>query len=76
MKRGIAVDPNVHFGKPCFAGTRITVQGVLELIRDGISFSAISKDYYPELNAKDIQACVDFAIKVVAAEEIHISTPA
>lgn len=76
MKERIEVNPNIHFGKPCIAGTRITVQSVLELVREGLSFSAIIKDYYLELKVEDIQACIEYAIDVVAAEEIHISTPA
>jgi len=76
MKERIEVNPNVHFGKPCITGTRITVQSVLELVREGLSFAAIIKDYYSELKVEDIQACIEYAIDVVAAEEIHISTPA
>lgn len=76
MKERIEVNPNIHFGKPCIAGTRITVQSVLELVREGLSFAIIIKDYYSELKVEDIQACIEYAIDVVAAEEIHISTPA
>ena len=76
MKERIEVNPNIHFGKPCIAGTRITVQNVLELVKEGVSFAAIIKDYYSELKVEDIQACIEYAIDVVAAEEIHISTPA
>jgi uncharacterized protein (DUF433 family) len=76
MKERIEVNPNVHFGKPCIAGTRITVQDVLELVKEGFSFATIIKDYYSELKVEDIQACIEYAIDVVAAEEIHISTPA
>jgi uncharacterized protein (DUF433 family) len=76
MKERIEVSPNIHFGKPCIAGTRITVQSVLELVREGLSFAIIIKDYYSELKVEDIQACIEYAIDVVAAEEIHISTPA
>jgi uncharacterized Zn-binding protein involved in type VI secretion len=32
----ITVKPEIHFGKPCVAGTRIPVQSVLELVREGI----------------------------------------
>ena len=32
----IAANPNIHFGKPCIAGTRIPVQNVLELVEEGI----------------------------------------
>lgn len=71
----IFVDPQIHFGKPCVAGTRIPVQSVLELVREGLSFETILQDYYPDLDAQDIQACIQYAIDVVAAEDIHI-TPA
>lgn len=58
MKDRISVDPKIHFGKPCVAGTRIPVQDVLELVREGISFSEIISDYYPVLTVEDIQACI------------------
>jgi uncharacterized protein (DUF433 family) len=34
----IVIDPKVHFGKPCVAGTRIPVEEALGLIQEGISF--------------------------------------
>jgi uncharacterized protein (DUF433 family) len=74
MKERIVVNPNLHFGKPCLAGTRITVQNVLELVKEGVPFSEIIEDYYPDLEIEDIQACVQYAIDVVAAEDIHITT--
>ena len=54
----ISIDPNVHFGKPFVVGTRITVENVLELLSEGISPETIVKDYYPDLTAEDIQACL------------------
>ena len=54
----IQVKPEVHFGKPCVAGTRIPVQAVLELVRDGVSPEAIRRDYYPDLTPEDVRACV------------------
>lgn len=66
----ITVDPAIHFGKPCVVGTRIPVQSVLELLREDLSFEAIRQDYYPDLSPKDIRACVQYAIALVAAEEI------
>ena len=72
----ITVDPKIHFGKPCIAGTRITVQSVLELINEGFTFDQIIQDYYPELQVDDIRACMRFAIALVAAEDIHIRTAA
>jgi uncharacterized protein (DUF433 family) len=69
----ITVNPAIHFGKPCVAGTRITVQDVLELLDDGLSFEEIIRDYYPDLEIEDIRACVQYAIALVAAEDIHLS---
>lgn len=69
----IQVSPAIHFGKPCVAGTRIPVQAVLELVREAISFEAIIRDYYPELEPADIKACVQYAIDVVQTEDIHVS---
>ncbi|MBX9585416.1 MAG: DUF433 domain-containing protein [Gemmataceae bacterium] len=62
MTDRIAVRPHVHFGKPCVAGTRITVQSVLELVREGVPTPDIIRDYYPDLTAADIRACVRYAI--------------
>ena len=74
MKERISVSPQVHFGKPCVAGTRISVQSVLELVREGLSFSQIIQDYYPDLETEDIRACIQYAIDVVAVEDIRLAT--
>lgn len=73
MADRITVDPNIHFGKPCVAGTRIPVKDVLELIREDITFADIIRDYYPDLARADIQACIQYAIDVIAAEDIQFS---
>ncbi len=72
----IIVDPHIHFGKPVIKGTRITVQNVLELIKEGLTFDQIMRDYYPDLKKDDILACMQYAIALVAAEDIHISSVA
>lgn len=69
----ITVNPQIHFGKPCVAGTRIMVESVLELVDNGISFAEITEDYYPELKPDDIHACLRYAIALVAAEDINLS---
>ena len=74
MKDRIAVNPQIHFGKPCVAGTRIPVQSVLELVREGLSFADIIRDYYPDLQPDDIRACIQYAIDVLAVEDIHLAT--
>jgi uncharacterized protein (DUF433 family) len=67
----IQVDPEIHFGKPCIAGTRIPVHSVLELVRDGIPPEIITRDYFPDLKPEDIKASVQYAIDVIANEDIH-----
>jgi uncharacterized protein (DUF433 family) len=74
MKDRIAVNPGIHFGKPCVAGTRIPVQSVLELVREGLSFADIIRDYHPDLKPDDIRACIQYAIDVVTAEDIRLAT--
>lgn len=76
MKKHITVHADVHFGKPCVVGTRIPVLDVLELVREGLSFDDIIQDYYSDLEVDDIQACIRYAMDVIAAEDIHISEPA
>jgi uncharacterized protein (DUF433 family) len=73
MKERIAVDPHVHFGKPCVAGTRIPVLNVLELLWEGLSFDDIVRDYYPDLQVEDIRACIRYAMDIIVAEDIHIT---
>ena len=69
----IAVDPEIHFGKPCIAGTRITVQAILELLNEGLTFDEIIADYYPDLTVEDIRACLAYAIALVSGEDIHLT---
>jgi uncharacterized protein (DUF433 family) len=68
----ISVSPQIHFAKPCIAGTRITVQNILELLNEGLSFNAIIQDYYPDLQIEDVRACLQYAIALVAAEDIKL----
>ncbi len=60
MNEQISIYPNIHFGKPCVAGTRIPVQNVIELVREGASFDQIRQEHYPDLSGDDIRACVQF----------------
>jgi uncharacterized protein (DUF433 family) len=66
-----------NYGKPCVKGTRIPVQSVLELLDEGLSFEQIIQEFYPDLEIEDIHACLQYAIALVAAEDIHLTaTPA
>ena len=68
----ISVNPQIHFGKPCITGTRVTVQSILELLNEDLSFETIITDYYPELKIDDIRACLQYAIALIASEDIDL----
>ena len=69
----ISVATNIHFGQPCVAGTRIPVHAVLELIQAGVPFDEIVYDYYPDLTVDDVKACVEYAVKLIKSEEVHLA---
>ena len=73
MRNRIDAAPDVHFGKPCVAGTRIPVSNVLELVREGLRFEEIVRDYYPDLSEDDVRSCVQYAIDLVSAEDIRFA---
>ena len=50
--------PGVRSGKPCFAGTRITVADVLAYLTSGMNPSEVLRDF-PELNHANIRAALD-----------------
>ena len=70
-KKRIVIDPAIHFGKPCVAGTRIPVEDVLELIQEGIPFERIITDYFPDLDIDDVKACAQYATDLVKREVIY-----
>lgn len=56
----IEIVPEKRFGKPCIKGTRISVYDVLNWLSNGMSNAEILEDF-PELNEKQILACLAFA---------------
>jgi uncharacterized protein (DUF433 family) len=56
------------------AGTRVTVENVMELVEHGISFGEICGEYYPELSADDVKACIHFAREMLASDELHFAS--
>jgi len=57
----IKSDPKIMMGKPVIAGTRITVELILEKLSNGESIQQILKEH-PQLDKKAIFAALDFAI--------------
>ena len=61
----ITVSPDICNGKPIIRGTRISVQTVLEFLAAGDSVEDVL-DEYPTLKRQDVQACLDYASKLMA----------
>jgi uncharacterized protein (DUF433 family) len=56
----ITVNPNQMGGVPCIRGLRIPVVTVVRMVRDGMTAAEIL-DFYPDLEAPDIDEAVQFA---------------
>ena len=65
----ITLDENLCNGKPTIRGLRITVQTILEFLSEGNSKEEIL-DEYPDLEAKDIDACLKYASQIVSTKHI------
>lgn len=63
-KLQIISDPKILDGKPVIAGTRISVELILDRLAAGMGEKEILKDY-PHLTAKQIQAAVAYAKEVI-----------
>jgi len=53
----ITVDPKIMLGKPVVRGTRITVEHILKLLKQGLAIKEIVADY-PQLKKEDIAAAL------------------
>lgn len=56
----LSINPEVRFGRPCIAGTRISVADVLGWLGSGQTIPEILEDF-PELTQAQIQACLLYA---------------
>ena len=66
----IVSDPAVLAGKPVVAGTRISVELVLEQLAAGLSIAEIVEQY-PHLKRADVLACLEFVKKNYAAPTLQ-----
>jgi len=65
MSERITINPDICNGKPVIKGTRIAVQTVLEFLAAGDSAEDVLEEY-PALKREDVQACLDYASKLMA----------
>lgn len=56
----VGIDPEIRFGRPCIAGSRIGVRDVLNWLGNGMSVAEII-DEFPELTAEAIAAAQAYA---------------
>lgn len=66
----ITLNPKVSFGKPTIRNKRYPVEVILDLLSAGMTNKEILEDY-PDLEEKDIQACILFASKLVRVNSIN-----
>lgn len=66
----IVSDPTVMMGKPVIAGTRITVDLILEKMASGETIEQIL-EAHPRLTRESIMAAFDFASRVLRSDIVY-----
>jgi uncharacterized protein (DUF433 family) len=66
----ITADPDVCFGKPVIAGTRIPVTIIMGQLAAGQSWDDIAKDY--AVTRDDIRAVLMWALKLVEKQTVRV----
>lgn len=66
----IISNPDIMMGKPVVAGTRITVELILEKLSCGESFEQII-EAYPQLTMEAVYAALDFAARALKSDIIY-----
>jgi uncharacterized protein (DUF433 family) len=73
MRRSlITSDPKVMMGKPVIAGTRVTVELVLEKLAAGETIEQVVSEH-PRLTNESVRAAIAFAAKALRADVIYPS---
>ncbi len=73
INRYIVADPRICHGKPTFAGHRIMVWQVLELLAGGETPEDIRKAY-PSLTLKHIHAALEYASTLTREHYVIVNT--
>ena len=66
----ITSDPKIMMGKPTLAGTRITVELILDKLAAGESLDQILSEH-PRLTPEGIRAAIAFAADVLRADVMY-----
>ena len=70
MEELITADPNVVLGKPVVAGSRITVEHILERLGSGEAVDDLL-EAHPRLTRDGIQAALNYAARVLRSDVLH-----
>ncbi len=68
----ITINPEIRFGKPCIANTRIAVVDILQWLASGMTYEDIYEDF-PEITKEHILAALSFAAKRENLTKITVS---
>lgn len=68
--RLIVSNPRIMMGKPVVAGTRITVEIILEKLASGETVEQII-EAHPRLTRESIHAALEFAAKALRADVVY-----
>jgi uncharacterized protein (DUF433 family) len=68
----ISSDPKIMMGKPTVAGTRITVESILEKLAAGETVEQIVTAH-PRLTPEGVRAAIAFAAEVLRADVVYPS---
>ena len=66
----ITSDPNVMMGKPVVAGTRITVELVLEKLSYGETIEDLL-EAYPRLTEEGVRSAIAYALDVLRMDVVY-----
>jgi uncharacterized protein (DUF433 family) len=70
QKKLIVSDPKIMMGKPVIAGTRITVEMILEKLSAGETVESIL-EAHPRLTREAIRAALAFAAQALRADVVY-----
>lgn len=67
----IIIDASILAGKPIIAGTRISVELVIDLLGRGWSMEEVLAEY-DHLTKEDVQVCLAYAGEALKSERVYL----
>ena len=69
MGKRVVFNKNILGGKPRIAGTRISIELIMDMLAGGWKTSEILKEY-PTLKGDDVRAAIEYAAEKVRGERV------